>query len=60
MSLIIFLTIICFPSALFIAVSKLSGPVLWQIILKGTSVIALASIIFLWIILLFGHNIQVS
>lgn len=60
MNLIIFLTIVCFPSVLFIVISKLTGPVIWQIVLKGTAAVALASIVLLWIILLFGHNIQVS
>lgn len=58
-NLLIFLTIICFPSVLFMAVSNFKGGIFWQIVIKGSSIVALCAIVLIWAVLLFGIKIQI-
>lgn len=58
-NLLIFLTIICFPSVLFIAVANSKGGALWQILIKGSAIVALFTIVLIWAVLLLGIKIQI-
>ena len=60
MNLILIISIACFPSVLYITIAKITGPVFWAGVLKSTAAVALGAIGLLWLILLFGSNIQVS